>query len=106
MKFVRTDAFVRSLLETVAYLVSQGGCSLGDRFLTAVESTVSQLADLPESGRRWRPHFPAVSKVRVFRVSGFRKHQVFYDLHAGSLPLLTIRHTSRDDDKSRLGQDD
>ena len=100
MRIVRTDAFVRSLLETVAYLDTQGGFSLGDRFLTAVESTVSQLADLPESGRRWRPHFPAVSQVRVFRVSGFHRYQVFYDLHAGSLRLLTIRHTSRDDDES------
>jgi plasmid stabilization system protein ParE len=106
MKIVRTDAFVRSVLEAVEYLDAHGGVSLGDRFLAAVESTIAQLIDLPESGRRWRPDLPAVSQVRVFRVSGFHKHQVFYDLHAGSLRLLTIRHTSRDEDEGPLSPND
>lgn len=105
MRIVRTDAFVRTLLEAVAYLDSQGGHSLGDRFLAAVESTVAQLADLPKSGRRWRPDLPAVSHVRVFRVTGFHKYQVFYDLHAGSLRLLMIRHTSRNEDESGFEPD-
>ena len=68
--------------------------SAAARFVEAFKSSVVLLAKMPGLGRA-RPDLGA-PETRSWRVSGFRKYLIFYDVQPDRLRLLRVLHGARD----------
>lgn len=64
------------------------------RFVEAFKSSVELLSRMPEIGRA-RTDLGA-PETRSWRVKGFRKYQIFYELLPDRVRLLRVLHGARD----------
>lgn len=64
------------------------------RFIENFCITVEQLAEMPELGRRRLDL--GFDEIRSWRVKGFRKYLLFYDVMPDRLRLWRLLHGSRD----------
>ncbi|HLH32439.1 MAG TPA: type II toxin-antitoxin system RelE/ParE family toxin [Terriglobia bacterium] len=84
--------------EHAFYLAEQAGAAIGHKFLIAAHETFSLIATQPEMG--WHPHLthPAVSSLRLFRISGFQQVLVLYAPVKDGVDIIRVIHGSRDID--------
>ena len=87
----------QDLAEIFDYLDQQSETE-ADRFYDAVEKTVQQLLKSPELGERCRFRNLETKGMRVWRVSGFPNHLIFYRPQDDRLEILRIIHGARDYD--------
>jgi toxin ParE1/3/4 len=66
------------------------------RFVKAVERTFALLAANPRMGRVANFENPWLAGMRVFRVSTFENHLVFYRHLKGTLEMVRLLHGARD----------
>jgi toxin ParE1/3/4 len=103
---VKNRLFVQQLAEEdlseQADYIARDHVDVALRFLEAAEAAFSQLADLPDIGRRRQFRHPALAGVRSWPVPGFEKHLIFYRLNPGRVEVLRVLHSARDLD-SLLG---
>lgn len=94
MKVVKHSRAMAAIVDEASYLLDQGGDGLADRFVDAVESTISMIAEAPGIGRVWdRERVPG---IRAWRVEGFPNHLVFYRVRRGGIEIVHVLHAARD----------
>ena len=80
-----------------AWYAEQGGDELADRFVQAIKTTVSKLAENPHFG--WRPYPRDPDLMGLYSVlvaRPFRKHILFYRFTEAELFVERLIHGARD----------
>jgi toxin ParE1/3/4 len=77
------------------YFATEAGPELGHRFLLAAHETFGLLASQPLIGWLPRLKHPALTSLRVFPVSGFKKMLVFYQPLPNGVDIMRVVHSSR-----------
>ena len=67
-----------------------------DRFLDAAAASFSLLEKNPEIGRVYEARDARLADVRVWRISGFEKHLIFYRPRPEGVEILDVIHGARD----------
>jgi toxin ParE1/3/4 len=81
----------------LAWYAENGGVSLAERFVSAIERTVNQLAENPNLGRRRYPRDPDLADIYAVRVvRPFNKHLLYYRFNEDTLFLERLIHGARD----------
>ena len=87
----------RDLIEQASYLAENASPSVAERFLDAVEQTAAGLAAMPRKGRVWKSaRFETRSELRVWKVAGFPKILIFYQLESSGISVVRVLHGARD----------
>src|SRR5512135_2317707 len=84
-----------SLIEQ-AYWISEESPETADRFIDAAAASFSFLESTPEIGREYEARNERLAGVRVWRISGFEKHLIFYRPHPEGVEILDVIHGARD----------
>jgi toxin ParE1/3/4 len=84
------------LIGLFAYLGEQAGEATAERFLAAVEKTLSLIARSPGIGAPHASENPGLEGLRSFRVSKFKHHIVFFLVHEDRIDLVRVLHGARD----------
>lgn len=85
----------RDIVENATFL-GQDDRLAADRFLDAVESTTRALLKQPYLGGLYPNANQALTELRAWRVKGFNKYIIFYQLNHGDLDVVRVLHASRD----------
>ena len=67
-----------------------------ERFCQSLDKTINTLVRSPELGERCRFRNPAVKGMRVWQVTGFPNHLIFYRANGDQLEILRVLHAARD----------
>ncbi|MCL2743537.1 MAG: type II toxin-antitoxin system RelE/ParE family toxin [Planctomycetaceae bacterium] len=67
-----------------------------DKFYDAVEKTILRLLKSPDLGEFCRFDNPKTEGMRIWRVSGFPNHLIFYRSKDEMLQILRVLHGARD----------
>jgi toxin ParE1/3/4 len=86
---------LQDLVEIFDYLDLRSE-TVADRFYSAVAKTVQQLLDSPELGERCRFRNPKMKGIRVWQITGFPNHLIFYRPQGDTLQILRVLHGARD----------
>ncbi len=85
----------RDLDEQFAY-IAKDNLRAAERFLLATQATFARLAAMPELGGTWEFEDPRLAGIRVWQVSGFEKHLVFYRPIQNGIEVVRVLHGARD----------
>ena len=70
---------INDLLDAALYLAEESGSEeLAFKFIDAAEGTFQQLADMPEMGATREFNQEAIRGMRMWKISGFPNHLIFY----------------------------
>jgi toxin ParE1/3/4 len=83
------------LLDQAEYYDSQGGETLGNRFLARCEAGFERIAAFPESGTRVRLRHPKLKGCRFILVPDFDKILIFYKSSEGKIQIVRVLHGAR-----------
>lgn len=86
----------QDLDEQAAYLAEEASLELALRFYDAAAETFAFLARSPGVGELRESRDPALAGIRVWRISGFDKHLVFYRPIDGGIEVVRVIHGRRD----------
>ena len=93
----KREAARRDLVAQWVWYSENGSVEVADRFLLAVDQTLSVLASQPESGSVVLLRSPELRGLRRAPVSdGFEKILLFYFPLQGGVDLVRVVHGSRD----------
>jgi plasmid stabilization system protein ParE len=81
------------------YLVDQDVPHVAERFLDAVEKTISKLTTRPSIGAPKKFRDPRLYGLRTWPVTGFEAVRIYYLLSADVLTVVRILHGKRDLDR-------
>jgi toxin ParE1/3/4 len=88
---------IKDLADIAVYLAEEGGSdNLAFRFLDAAEATFEQLAAMPEMGVARRYRDPELEGVRMWRITGFESHLIFYRPTENGVEIIRVIHGKRD----------
>lgn len=88
---------IQDLVDTALYLAETSeNDALAFRFLDAAQATFERLVAMPALGAPGRLRHPALAHVRVWRVTGFRNHLIFYRPTDSGIEVLRVLHGKRD----------
>jgi toxin ParE1/3/4 len=88
----------RDLDEQSGYLAEHANLEVALRFHDAASETFSFLARNPNVGALRESANPVLAGVRIWRVSGFEKHLIFYRPVEGGVEVVRVLHGHRDID--------
>ena len=88
----RADTDIDALVD---YLLSDSPDSAG-RFLDAVQKSCDLIGEQPGIGSRRYAHPPKLEGLRMWAVSDFENHLIFYIERPSYIDVLRVLHGSRD----------
>jgi len=92
-----SDFFWANLTKQVDWYRENAGPEVAERFVDAVEMTLSKLANTPDMGRRRFREWPELEGMRSFRVQRpFHRLIVFYRTDSTILFAERLIHGARD----------
>jgi plasmid stabilization system protein ParE len=93
----KAPAFIRDFEGQFEWYVREANWAVADGYLSAVEETLSLLAEFSGMGRLRRFRHPALKGIRSFRINPpFNRHLIFYRNDAGALYAVRLMHGARD----------
>ena len=96
-RILKREAAKRDLIAQWVWYAESADFELADRFLSAVEKTLSLLAAQPQSGAQFFVRKTELQGIRRFPVSeGFEKILLFYFPLKDGVDLVRVLHGSRD----------
>lgn len=96
-RILKREAAKRDLVAQWVWYAENADIEIADRFLTAVERTLTLLAAQPEMGGTFCVRKPELQGMRRFPVSdGFEKMLLFYFPLKDGVDLIRVIHGSRD----------
>ena len=95
-KHVRLTPRARDDIIEGALYIAGDDPAAAERFLTAVERTFDTLARSPHIGAARTFANPLLQGVRMFPVTGFRNHLVFYRPVDTAVEIIRVLHAARD----------
>ena len=88
---------IRDLAGIAVYLAEESGNDeLASRFIDAAEASFDELAAMPEMGAARQYKDAALVNVRMWRVSGFPSHLIFYRPLGSGIEVIRVLHAKRD----------
>ena len=93
-----TPRAIRDAVDCAVYLGLEAGDAVAQRFLTAPEATVFDLARMPHLGSVRRLSSERLDGLRQWPVSDFAAYLIFYIPRANGLTVLRVLHGARDVD--------
>ena len=97
-RFAHYEAEARQDIADIFDYLDQRSETVADRFYDAVEQTVQRLLKSPKLGELCRFRNPKTKGMRVWQVSGFPNHLIFYRPQEDRLEVLRVLHGARDYD--------
>ena len=94
-RITRRRPALRDLQEHFEFLYKQAGLDTADRFLQAAETTISDLAAMPEMGSLQHFTNPRFAGTRRWRVRGFDNYLIFYRPLPNGIEILRVLYASR-----------
>ena len=91
---VEESDFVFCDVQDIVRYLQRRSPTIANRFVVEFKATVEFLAAMPGVGRP-RPEF-GIAGLRSWRVEGFRKQLLFYEVLPDRIRLLRVLHGSRD----------
>lgn len=88
------------ILKSALYLVGEASEETAERFLDAVDESLSKLAEMPLMERILDLNHNELKGVHVWRVKGFEKWPIFYKPINGGIEIIRVLHGSRDIQKA------
>lgn len=96
-RILRRPAAEDDLAAQWVWYAENGGTEVADRFLSAVQATLSALARRPASGTLLTTGVRELQGIRRFRVGGgFERILLFYIPVPNGIDLIRVIHGSRD----------
>jgi toxin ParE1/3/4 len=95
-RFLVLPAADRDLDEQAGYLAEHAGLETALRFYDAANGSFSFPARNPSVGVLRESANPLFAGVRVWRVSGFGRHLIFYRPVEGGIEVVRVLHGHRD----------
>ena len=92
LKLPRAEA---DLIGCYAYLGEQASVNTADRFLNAVEKTLSLIARSPGIGAPHQTNHPRFVGLRSLPVSKFKRYLVFYLTFDDRIEVVRVLHGAR-----------
>jgi toxin ParE1/3/4 len=87
------------LVDIFRHLVRDAGLGVARRFSAEAEATFTRLAGMPGMGTRTRYEHPALTDLRFFPISRYRKFLVFYRPVPDGIEIVRVLHGARDIDR-------
>jgi len=94
MHLVTRPRFYLDVAEEVEKLAKRAGANTAMRWDLAVRPTIKQLSGHPYLGRKRADLKPPT--IRSWRVNGFPRWLIFYQIEEGNLVLLRVRYGAMD----------
>ncbi len=95
-KRVRLTPRARDDIIEGALYIAGDNPDAAERFLTAVERTFETLTHSPRIGANRTFADPRLEGVRMFPVTGFRNHLIFYRPTGTAVEVIRVLHAARD----------
>lgn len=86
-------------MNEIADYLAQQNSTLGLRFLKAVENACANFAEMPELAGRYESDAPRLADLRVWSITDFPNHLIFYRIKATQLQIVHVVYGGRDLDK-------
>ncbi len=86
----------QDLVDIFRYHAREAGYRVAQRFFAQTEATLARLAGMPGIGTSYEHEHPALSGLRFFPISRFRKYLVFYRSVADGIEVVRMLHGARD----------
>lgn len=83
------------LIEQALY-IGADNMDFADRFLDAAEEAFEQLSRMPGMGVARPMSHPELRGIRLWPISGFRRHLIFYRLEKDAVEIVRVLYASRD----------
>jgi len=96
MKPVRVRPRADTEIDTLADYIANDSPDAALRFLDAVQKSFDLIGEQPGIGSRRYAHLPMLEGLRMWVVSDFEKHLVFYIERPSYIDVLRVLHGSRD----------
>ena len=88
---------IQDLADIAVYLAEESGTDeLAFRFIDASQSSFEALAAMPAMGAARQYNDAALANVRMWRVSGFPNHLIFYRPLGSGIEVVRVLHAKRD----------
>ena len=84
------------LLEQFVCFGEQTSVELAERYVAAVEATLSRLAGQPHAGALYDSAIAGLRGLRRIRVKGFENYLIFYLPHEAGIDVIRVLHGARD----------
>lgn len=85
----------QEILEIADYIAEQS-LEAAMRFFDNVEASFERISQMPELGTLCQVQHPETVGIRVWPVTGFPNHLIFYRPESGQLRILRILHGAQD----------
>src|ERR1700680_1018710 len=86
----------RDFINHYVYLAENAGVETAHRFRLAVESTYSDLAEMPGLGSPGKVRQGKHRSVRLWRVRGFEEYLIAYRPHPSGVAIERLIHAKQD----------
>ena len=83
-------------INDIADYIARDSLAAADRFVDAVGDAFERLAEMPGMGVRREFNNPRLAGMRMWPVTGFSKHLIFYRATETRLEVIRVLHGSRD----------
>jgi toxin ParE1/3/4 len=90
VKLLFSSVFEQDFAELIAYFATEGSADLATRFEEKTCELIRQLSFHPELGRPRDDLEP--EGIRSFRVPGFKRYLLFYQIRGTELVILRLRY--------------
>ena len=94
-RILRKPQVLTDLTEHYATIAADSE-SAAERFLQQAESSMAQLAEMPELGRAYPCRDPRLVGIRCFRIPTFKHHLLFYRIDPQYIEIIRVLHGARD----------
>jgi toxin ParE1/3/4 len=84
------------ILRQIGYYGDINRTDIGNRFMNAVQSSISRLLPMPLAGSPKYFGHPALEGLRTWPVKGFDDFRIYYLIQGDHLVVLRILHGRRD----------
>ncbi len=95
LEIAESPAAIADVMDIADYLAEKASLNTSDSFLAAAKATYRQLAFMPGMGapRDYGPEYPA---LRVWPVSKFSNHLIFYQTTETELRIIRVINGAQD----------
>jgi toxin ParE1/3/4 len=96
LKVVKRPLAVVDIVEAADFIATRSGIDAADRFVAATQKTLELFARMPGLGTRWESHHAQLADLRLFLVTKFPNHLLFYRPLDDGIELIRVLHGARD----------
>lgn len=97
-RVLRRPRAILDLIELAEH-IGKADPDTADRFVTAADTSIAEIAQSPGLGSIWESAAPTRHELRWRPVAGFPRHLIFYFSSDDAIEVVRVLHSSRDLDR-------